>query len=125
MSSAKTAAIDVPAISSRRTMILVFSCLLLLAQALPLMSVRWVADESWYASSADSLARHGELKAQTFPENALQGRVQTMSPVYMVPLAAVFKLFGTSLYTAKILPLLSGLCGILLTYLLGCELESR
>jgi 4-amino-4-deoxy-L-arabinose transferase-like glycosyltransferase len=42
----------------------------------------------------------------------------------MVIVAGIFKVFGTSLYTAKILPAVSGVCGILLTYLLGCELES-
>ena len=107
---------------SKRTLLLVVSCLLLLAQALPLIHTRWIEDESWYSASADSLARHGELRMRIFSEEHMQGRVDTRMPLTAMILAGCFKVFGTSLYTAKLPFLLSALAGILLTYLLGCEL---
>ena len=110
--------------TSRKTLILIFASVLLLAQAVPLLATRWVADESWYTAPADSLAFHGELRMPAFAPPAMQARVETASPVLYVIVAGVFKLLGTSLYTAKLTCLLSALAGILLTYLIGCELES-
>ncbi len=109
---------------SKRFMILGFACLLLLAQAVPLLSTRWVADESWYSAPAHRLANYGELRMPAFAHYRTQARVETASPALMVIMAGVFKVLGTSLYVAKLPYLLCALAGILLTYLLGCELDS-
>jgi 4-amino-4-deoxy-L-arabinose transferase-like glycosyltransferase len=125
MSSTKTVPSQPSWLSdSRRILIVALASLLLLAQAVPLLYTRWVADESWYTAPADSLARHGELRVPVFAETALQARVETASPVLFVIMAGVFKLLGTGLYTAKLPYLLCAAAGIFLTYLLGCELES-
>jgi len=110
---------------SHRNWILVLASLLLLVQAIPRLSLRWVADESWYSAPAVQLVRHGELRMPAFAETALQGRVETQNPVFVLTLAAAFKLLGTSLYTAKLPSLLCAVAGILLTYLIGCEFRSR
>lgn len=104
---------------------MILAALLLLLQAVPLLSTRWVADESWYTAPAHSLATTGELRIRAFPSTSGQGRVESSSPLFMVVLAGIFKLLGTSLYTARLQSLLSGIAGILLTYLLGCELQNR
>ena len=109
---------------SRRVLIVVLASLLLLAQAVPLIYTRWVADESWYAAPADNLARFGELRMPAFAETAMQARVETMAPAQMLIAAGIFKALGTSLYTAKLPFLLCAFAGIFLTYLIGCELES-
>ena len=108
---------------SRRIRIVILASLLLLAQAVPLIYTRWVADESWYSAPADNLARFGELRIPAFAETSTQSHVYTLSPALMLIEAGIFKVLGTSLYTAKLPFLLSAFAGIFLTYLLGCELE--
>ncbi len=98
--------------------------LLFLAQALPLLNTRWVEDESWYSAAAESLARHGELRMPIFADDALTAQVDTRPPLTAITMAGFFKLLGTSLYSAKLPFLLSGIAGLFLTYLLGCELGS-
>src|SRR5579872_6107691 len=92
--------VTTPADSTKRW-ILIFACLLLLLQTIPLLGTRWVADESWYTAPADSLAHHGELRVRAFPDTGGQGRFEAMSPALMMILAGFFKVLGTSLYSAK------------------------
>lgn len=112
-------------LDTRTRLIVVLSLLLLLAQALPLFGSRWVEDESWYSSSAHSLAKFGELRVRVFAPPGLQSRFDAHPPLPMLAMAASFKLFGTSVYTARMPFLLAALAGIFLTYLLGCELGGR
>ena len=111
-----------PRAESRRIAIVILASLLLLAQAVPLIYTRWVADESWYSIPADTLVHTGHLRIPAFAETSTQSHVYTLSPALMLIEAAIFKVFGTSLYTAKLPSLLSAFLGIFLTYLLGCEL---
>ena len=106
-------------------LIVILAVVLLLAQVLPLLNTRWVEDESWYASSAHSLAKFGELRVRVFAPPGLQSRFDAHPPLPVLAMAGLFKLFGTNLYTARIPFLLAAIAGILLTYLLGCELGGR
>src|ERR1035438_888789 len=65
----KTAPDSMEIPNSRRNLILVLAALLLLVQAVPLLSTRWVADESWYTAPAHSLATNGELRITAFPRS--------------------------------------------------------
>ena len=103
-------------------LILAAACLLLLIQAATLLPVRWVEDESWYSIAAHTLATTGELRMPVFAEGANTARVDTRPPLTAMLMAGVFKLAGTSLYSAKLPFLLAGVIAILLTYLLGCEI---
>src|ERR1017187_6063315 len=102
--------------------ILIGSCLLLLVQALTLFSTRWVEDENWYSVPAHTLLTRGEIRMPIFMETAGQAKSDTRPPLVVVIMAAFFKVFGTSLYSARLPYLLSGLACIFLTYLFGCEL---
>jgi 4-amino-4-deoxy-L-arabinose transferase-like glycosyltransferase len=102
--------------------ILIGACLLLLVQVLTLLSTRWVEDESWYSVTAHTLMTQGELRVPIFQEDSPTAKVDPRPPLAHVIMAAFFKVFGTNLYSAKLPFLLSGLAGIFLTYLLGCEL---
>lgn len=105
-----------------RGSILIVACALLLVQALTLLPVRWVEDESWYSVAAHSLATTGQLRMPVFAADSVSARVDTRPPLTMVIMAGFFKLFGTSLYSAKLPFLLAALVTIPLTFLLGCEL---
>src|ERR1035441_7880364 len=102
--------------ASRKALILVFASLLLLAQTVPLLSRRWVEDETWYSAPAHSLVTRGELRMPLFAEGATQSRVVTIPPLPFITLAGFFKVFGTSLYAAKLPFLLCAIAGIFLTY---------
>jgi Dolichyl-phosphate-mannose-protein mannosyltransferase len=110
---------------SKRNAILMLACLLLLAQVLPLLYVRWVEDESWYSNSAYSLSQYGELRMRIFAPPAQQATFDPRPPLPMLTMAGSFAIFGTSIYTARLPFLLAGIAGILLTYLLGCELRGQ
>jgi 4-amino-4-deoxy-L-arabinose transferase-like glycosyltransferase len=105
-----------------RIPILIGACLLLLLQALTLFSSRWVEDESWYAVPAHTLITTGELRDPVFQDNAVFAQFDARPPVVFFIMAGFFKVFGTSLYSARLPFLLSGLACIFFTYLLGCEL---
>jgi 4-amino-4-deoxy-L-arabinose transferase-like glycosyltransferase len=122
---ASPAGIPVTISDSRRTKLLIFACLLLLAQVVPLLHTRWVEDESWYSAPADSLARHGELKMRVFAPPGQQALYDPRPPLPMLTMAGLFHLFGTNLYIARIPFILAAIGGLFVTYLLGCELRSR
>jgi 4-amino-4-deoxy-L-arabinose transferase-like glycosyltransferase len=105
-----------------RLSILIGACLLLLLQALTMFSSRWVEDESWYAVTAHTLMTRGELRVPIFQEDAPLARFDPRPPLVFPIMAGFFKVFGTSLFSARLPFLLSGLVCIFLTYLLGCEL---
>jgi 4-amino-4-deoxy-L-arabinose transferase-like glycosyltransferase len=106
-----------------RGLILIAACSLLLVQVLTLLTVRWVEDESWYSAAAHSLATTGQLRMPVFAADSVSARVDTRPPLAMVIMAGFFRLFGTSLYSAKLPFLLAALVTIPLTFLLGCELR--
>jgi 4-amino-4-deoxy-L-arabinose transferase-like glycosyltransferase len=108
--------------SEVRSAILIGACLLLLAQALALFSVRWVEDESWYAVTAKTLVNRGETRAPIFQETAGGAQVDPRPPVPFFVMGAFFKVLGTSVRVARLPFLLSALACLFLTYLLGCEL---
>jgi len=119
-----TGPLKIPASISRRISlpILIGACLLLLLQALTLYSTRWVEDESWYAVTAHTLMTRGELRVPIFQDGEPTASVDPRPPLTHIIMAGFFKVFGTSLYSARLPFLLSGLACIFLTYLLGCEL---
>src|ERR1022692_1769335 len=102
--------------------ILIAACLLLLFQALAMFSTRWVEDESWYAVTAHTLMTRGEMRVPLFRDEAANAKVDMRPPLTFIIMAGFFKVLGTSIYSARLPFLLSGLACIFLTYLLGCEL---
>ena len=116
---------DVPSIAIPRRIslpILIGACVLLLLQTLTTFSTRWVEDESWYAVTAHTLVTRGELRDPIFMDTATLARFDARPPLVFVIMAGFFKVLGTSLYSARLPFLLSGLACLFLTYLLGCEL---
>jgi 4-amino-4-deoxy-L-arabinose transferase-like glycosyltransferase len=124
VTSAATGALSVPDSIPQRVKfpILIGACLLLLLQALTMLSTRWVEDESWYAVTAHTLLNRGELRDPIFEDFTTLAKFDPRPPLVFVIMGGFFKVFGTNLYSAKLPFLLSGLVCILLTYLLGCEL---
>jgi len=119
-----TATVSIPESIPRRVQlpILMGACLLLLVQALTLFSTRWVEDENWYSIPAHTLITRGELSNPAFQDTALLGKFDARPPMVFFIMAGFFKVLGTSLYSARLPFLLSGLACLFLTYLLGCEL---
>jgi 4-amino-4-deoxy-L-arabinose transferase-like glycosyltransferase len=123
MASPKTLKPDLLTLSeSKRIVVLIFASLLLLAQTLPLLHTRWVEDESFASAEGGNVANHGEWRMLQFAPPGALATANPRPPVNTLALVASFKLFGTNLYAAKLPYLFAGLAGILLTYLLGCEL---
>jgi 4-amino-4-deoxy-L-arabinose transferase-like glycosyltransferase len=96
-----------------------FALLLLLMQALPYLSYRWVTDESWYAGPAYSIAHGNGVADPAIGPNDLENRFDARPPGTAIVIAAAFRLFGTSAITARLGSILAGLTIVFFTYRLA------
>ena len=82
---------------SRRSvaMGLMLALLLLLVQALPFFSSRWLPDESWYSAPGYSVANGHGLANPSIGVNDLEHSIDTRPPGTALAVAASFRLFGT------------------------------
>ena len=98
------------------------ACALLVLQALPWFSGRWVEDESWYSIRAWTLLTEGRIRNVTFAETDRQFEYDASPPGMPLVLAAAFKTGGVGVWQAR-LPSLLAACGlVVLVFYLGTEL---
>jgi len=93
--------------------------LLFLLQALPYLSYRWVADESWYSAPAYSLAHGNGIANPAFGLNELENHIDARPPGTAMVIAVAFRLLGTGPITARLGSILAGLAIIFFTYRLA------
>jgi 4-amino-4-deoxy-L-arabinose transferase-like glycosyltransferase len=108
--------------SSSAKFLLVVACALLLLQALPWFSGRWVEDESWYSNRGWTLLTEGRVRNSTFADTDPQFTVDASPPAMPVVLAASFKTFGVGVWQARLPSLIAALGLVIVVYLLGSEI---
>ncbi|MBN1608697.1 MAG: glycosyltransferase family 39 protein [Polyangiaceae bacterium] len=101
---------------------LLVAVVLLLVQAVPLFSARWVEDESWYAVPAMSLLREGRLRNTTFYSERNAHQYDMKPPALPLTLAASFKALGVGVAQARLPSLLATVGIVVATFALGAEL---
>ena len=108
---------------SRRNLIALGGALaLLLAQALPLFSARWVEDENWYSSLGYTLMNEGRIRNPMFSELELESKVDMRPPGIALTIGAAFRVFGVGVAQARTPSLLAGAGTVILAFFLGAEL---
>ena len=101
------------------------ACLFFLLQELPYFQTRWIEDESSYSDAAWSFAREGRIRMSMYPPTDVGSVVDVRPPAMPIALGAAFRVVGIGVWQARLLPLLFGLCTIVVTYLLGMQLAGR
>ena len=105
--------------------LLVFACLLFVAQALPLLSYRWVEDESWYSSTGYTLMHEGVVRNAVFPPTDLESVADTRPLAMPATLALTMKSLGVDSASTRVPGFLACLAAIPLVFWLGCLCGSR
>ena len=83
-------------------------------------------DEPWYADIPRTLAREGRLAKPTFEGFlGMENSAVSEPPVYVILLAAVFKLLGFGFVQARLLSVLCGLVVVVLLYAIVCKVFSQ
>ena len=104
---------------------LLLAVALYLFQTLPLLSCRWVTDESWYAAPGYSVAHGNGLRDPAIGPNDLENRFDARPPGTALVIAGCFKLLGVGPRTARLGSVLAGLGIVLLVYRLTSDILRR
>lgn len=108
---------------ARQWCLVALACMLLVLQALPLLTTRWVEDESWLSIPAYTLMSEGRLRLPMFAGVGFKGAVEHDVTVYppatMIITAGFFKCFGVGVVQARIPRILSGIGVVVLTFLVA------
>jgi len=99
--------------------------LLFLLQVVPYLSHRWVTDESWYSTTAYSIAHGTGVKSTAIGPNDIQSRFDARPPGTAIVIAGAFHLFGESQVPARLGSVLAGIAIVLLTFLLAYNVLSE
>jgi 4-amino-4-deoxy-L-arabinose transferase-like glycosyltransferase len=89
----------------------------LLMQAAPYLSYRWLPDESWYAATGYSAEQGTGFKDVALAPNDIEGRIDTRPPGTALSAALIFRTLGVSAAKARLAPLLAGLGIVSLVFL--------
>jgi 4-amino-4-deoxy-L-arabinose transferase-like glycosyltransferase len=98
------------------------ACALFLAQTVPLLSHRWVEDESWQCIPAYALLKEGRIRNPTFAGTDSEYKVCVKPPGHTFLLLPTFRWLGVGVWQARLPSILAGLGVVILTFLLGSEL---
>jgi hypothetical protein len=98
---------------------LALAVLLLLVQALPFFSSRWLPDESWYSAPGYSVATGHGLANPSIGPNDLEHSIDTRPPGAALAIAASFRLFGVRPISARLVSLAASVAVVLLVFFLG------
>ena len=106
----------IPYLTGHSTRWLLIALTLFLLQVLPLLSHRWVTDESWYAGPGVTLSQGLSASDPGMGLNEDEHRFDARPPGTATLMAASFKLFGTSEITARLGSVLAGVAILFLLY---------
>jgi 4-amino-4-deoxy-L-arabinose transferase-like glycosyltransferase len=114
------------ALENKRNQALVvgFACFIFALQAVPLLSFRWVEDESWYSATAYTLLREGNIRNAIFGPNDVESKADTRPLAMPVMLAGTMEILGVGPSRVRLPGLVLSILLIPLVFWLGCILGS-
>ncbi len=106
----------IPFLTGHSTRWLLIAVVLFLLQVLPLLSYRWVTDESWYAGPGITLSQGRSASDPGMGPNEDEHRFDARPPGTALVMAGFFRVLGPSEITARMGSVLAGVAIVFLLY---------